>query len=436
MSGGAAAWAAARRVLAVRLDAMGDVLMTAPALAALKDGGTVGEGGRRAGDGPRRGDGRGSGRHRGGPVPRGRGAERAGARFGPCVRPAPRHVTLLTSPAGAAAAALIPAVDAVLAHRAPWAKPPPGHAPDPAADLALVEILRAGAFDAAAIFTVHSQSALPAALLCHLAGIPLRLACCRENPYGLLTDWVRETEPAARLRHEARRQIDLVAAVGLRGPEAPGLVLPSGAVRAAAARLAVLGFGAGVPWCVVHPGASAPSRRAPPETLAEVVRRLAGEHGWRVLVSGGEGEGALAARVAEAPGAVALGPMPLAELAALIARAPVLVTGNTGPAHLAAALGTPVVDLYALTNLQHAPWRGRGRVLFQDVPCRVCLKSVCPEGHHRCLAGVPASAIVAAAREAAAGRGPAIPEDPAALFGRAGLWRGADEARDLSAAAP
>ncbi len=355
-------WSGVRRILAVRLDAMGDVVMTGPALAAMQASGA--------------------------------------------------DVTLLTSPAGAGVAALMPAVGRVIAADVPWMKAPLS------VDLAaLAARLGKERFDAAVIFTVHSQSALPAALLCHLAGIPRVLAHCRENPYGLLSDWVPETEPA-RLRHEVRRQIDLVAAVGFEASDAPVLAVPPEAAAAIDARLA--GLGVDAPWAVVHPGASAASRRYPAEALARAVRTLAARHGWRILVTGSAAETTLAARVAGVPGAHSLaGALCVADLAALIARAPVLVTGNTGPAHLAAALGTPVVDLYALTNLQHAPWHGRGRVLFRDVPCRGCLKSVCPEGHHLCLRGVSPEAIVAAAREAAAGRSPAIPEEPAAVFGRA-----------------
>ncbi|MGH9159782.1 MAG: SDR family NAD(P)-dependent oxidoreductase, partial [Vicinamibacteraceae bacterium] len=81
-----------------------------------------------------------------------------------------------------------------------------------------------------------------------------------------------------------------------------------------------------------------------------------------------------------------------------VAEAPLLVSNNTGPVHLAAALGTPVVDLYALTNPQHTPWRVSSRVLFQDVPCRYCYKSVCPKGHHRCLRGVSPGDVLAAIR--------------------------------------
>jgi hypothetical protein len=54
--------------------------------------------------------------------------------------------------------------------------------------------------------------------------------------------------------------------------------------------------------------------------------------------------------------------------------------------------------LYALTNPQHTPWETPSKVLFNDVPCKFCYKSVCPEGHHQCLRGVPPDRVVAAAQ--------------------------------------
>ncbi len=90
------------------------------------------------------------------------------------------------------------------------------------------------------------------------------------------------------------------------------------------------------------------------------------------------------------------GELDLGELAALLAMAPLLIANNTGPVHIAAAVGTPVVDLYALTNPQHTPWGVPSRVLNHDVPCKYCYKSVCPEGHHDCLALVPPEAVVEA----------------------------------------
>jgi hypothetical protein len=93
------------------------------------------------------------------------------------------------------------------------------------------------------------------------------------------------------------------------------------------------------------------------------------------------------------------GALSLGELAALIERASVLVSNNSGPVHLASALATPVVDLYALTNPQHTPWQTPHRVLFRDVECRWCYRSVCPQHHHACLLGVTPGEVVNAALE-------------------------------------
>lgn len=347
-------WADASHVLAVRLDSLGDVLMTSPAIRALK-------------------------------------RSRAG-----------RRVTLLASPAGAAAGRLVPEIDEILVYEAPWMKATPPRR-SAGADLAMIERLREARLDAAVIFTVYSQSPLPAALLCYLAGIPHRLAHCRENPYQLLTEHVPETEPARGIRHEVRRQLDLVAAVGARtDDERLSLRVPATARVRARRALTAAGVPPGRPWVVVHPGASAPARRYPPEQFAAVARGLIRRLGVAVVLTGSASERDLVRAIAReaGPGAYPLaGRLDLPALAALLEMAPLLVANNTGPVHVAAAVGTPVVDLYALTNPQHTPWAVPHRVLSYDVPCRYCYRSVCPEGHHACLRQVPPEAVVDAARE-------------------------------------
>jgi ADP-heptose:LPS heptosyltransferase len=120
------------------------------------------------------------------------------------------------------------------------------------------------------------------------------------------------------------------------------------------------------------------------------------------VVTGDASERELAERVRRlaGPDAYSLaGALSLEEFAALLAASPLLVSNNTGAVHIAAATGTPVVDLYALTNPQHTPWLVPHRTLSSDVPCRNCFKSVCPEGHHGCLDGVEVEDVVAAACE-------------------------------------
>src|SRR6185437_10257862 len=123
---------------------------------------------------------------------------------------------------------------------------------------AMIERLRAGRFDAAVIFTVYSQNPLPAALLAFLAGIPLRLAHCHENPYQLLTDWVRDPEPEQYIRHEVERQTALVAVVGARAEhDRLSLAVPSDAWRRAVRRLRSLEIEPGRRFIALHPGATA-----------------------------------------------------------------------------------------------------------------------------------------------------------------------------------
>jgi lipopolysaccharide heptosyltransferase II len=297
-----------------------------------------------------------------------------------------RSLTLLASPAGDAA---------------PWMD---GSAPAPAAVLDLAAMLAARRFDAAVVFTSYTQSALPAALLCWLAGIPLRLAHCREHPHHLLTHWIPDPEPQVMVRHEVQRQLDLVRHAGANAGPASGL---SFAVRAAdpasvRARLLRLGVDPGRPWLLLHPGAGAAARRYPAGHWARVLGMLAQRTGLPVVMTGSSSETGLVDEIRAAAGTAAhslAGQLSLGELGAALRLAAVALTGNSAPAHIAAAVGTPVVDLYALTSPQHTPWKVRNRVLFQDVSCRFCFDDSCAAGHHACLAGVAPERVVDAVLE-------------------------------------
>jgi lipopolysaccharide heptosyltransferase II len=292
----------------------------------------------------------------------------------------------------------VPEIDDVIAYAAPWMKHGGPH--DAGLDAAMIERLRAQAFDGAVIFTTYSQSALPAALLTYLAGIPLRLAHCRENPYRMLSDWIAETEPQGGVRHEVRRQLDLVASIGCAtDDERMSFHVSQHDLDWARAQLAALGIGDGERWVLMHPGASAPSRRYPARHWAAAARGIVRELGLPVVFSGDAGEAALIDGIRDACGVPThslAGKATLGGLGALIKLASVMVVNNTGPAHMAAAIGTPLVDLYAQTNLQHTPWQVRSRVLYHDVPCRNCYKSVCPQGHHDCLEKVEPGRVVQA----------------------------------------
>lgn len=161
-------WEEAKNILCIRLDAMGDLLMTTPAIQSLKE-----------------------------------------AVSG-------RKITLLTSEQGGHIASSIDLFDKVITYSAPWLKAS-GNRADPKIDLEMIDRLKKENFDGAVIFTVYSQNPLPSALMCFLAHIPLRASFCRENPYSLLTNWIVEDEPEKVLRHEVRRHLDLVKHLGASG---------------------------------------------------------------------------------------------------------------------------------------------------------------------------------------------------------------------------
>ena len=343
-------WRSPQRILCVRLDALGDLLMTTPAITAIKETHPTCE------------------------------------------------ITLLTSAAGAAIAALLPCIDDVMVYDAPWLKataPRTNSQPD----YDWIEKIRDRHFDAAIIFTVYSQSALPSAMMAYFADIPLRLAHCRENPYQLLTHYIRDPEPEQFIRHEAQRQLDLVKSIGCTTHDPRLRVTVSKAAKhSIKQRLHYWGLDNRQNWIVVHVGASAPSRRYPPEQFAKVTQTLS-QQGITPVFTGVSTEHTLVESIRQqmsVPSQSLVGQLTLSEMTALLATAPLLLSNNTGPVHLAAAVGTPVVDLYALTNMQHTPWQVPSRVLYHDVDCRLCYKSICPEGHHNCLRLISPEQVVAA----------------------------------------
>ncbi len=156
-------WLAARNILAVRMDNIGDVLMLGPALRAVKES-----------------------------------------------SPAAR-LTLLASPAGAMAAPLLPWIDDVIAWRPIW-QDVGGRMPfEPTREQALISLLAERAFDAAIIFTSFSQTPHPPGYVCYLAGIPLRAGESKEFGGSTLTTELRGTPEEA---HQVERSLRLVENLG------------------------------------------------------------------------------------------------------------------------------------------------------------------------------------------------------------------------------
>ncbi|MEU8262114.1 HAD-IIIA family hydrolase [Micromonospora sp. NPDC048999] len=302
-----------------------------------------------------------------------------------------QRVVLLCGPRGRAAAELLPGVDEIVEWPLPWIDAPAGPV-DPADLRRLTDRLAALGAQEAVVFTSFHQSALPLALLLRMAGTP-RISAISDDYPGSLLD-VRHRVPVG--VPEPERALSLAAAAGYALPadDEPGLRLRTDRLPPAPAGLGEPGY------VVLHPGSSVETRACPPELATRIVRVLSAA-GHRVVVTGGPDERGLTARVAAAGGLDLGGCTGLGELAAVIARAGALVVGNTGPAHLAAALGVPVVSLFAPTVPfgQWGPYRvPTVRLGDAGAACRDTRATRCPVPGHPCLSAVEPGRVLEALR--------------------------------------
>lgn len=298
------------------------------------------------------------------------------------------RVTVLAGARGVAAARLLPGVDRVIEWTAPWIDPEPG--PVTAADITtLVDRLAAQRIDRAVIVTSFHQSALPTALVLRMAGIAWIGAYSTDYPGALLDLRVR---PPGDLP-ESERALRLVAQAGF----AP----PTGDDRRLAVRRQLAAPHPSTPdgaYLVYHPGASVSARRPGDAVAAGHVAALV-RAGHRVVVTGGRAERALTSRVSAAGGIDLGGATDLSGLAAVLDGAECVIAPNTGTAHLAAAVGTPVVSLFAPV-VPAARWVPHGvpTVLLGDqaAGCADSRAVDCPIPGHPCLDGIAPAAVVAA----------------------------------------
>ncbi|WP_442931163.1 HAD-IIIA family hydrolase [Micromonospora sp. NBC_00389] len=301
------------------------------------------------------------------------------------------RVVLLCGPRGRAAADLLPGVDEIIEFPLPWIDPTPESVDSEAMRSLTARLAGVGA-DQAVVFTSFHQSALPLALLLRMAGIG-RIAAISDDYPGSLLD-IRHRVPVG--VPEPERALSLAAAAGHRLPpdDEPVLRLRPDAVVPRPTGLGDPGY------VVLHPGSAASSRACPPAFAARIAEALTAA-GHRVLVTGGPDERAVTAQVAAAGGTDLGGRTDLAGLAGIVADAGAVVVGNTGPAHLAAAAGVPVVSLFAPTVPfgQWGPYRvPTVRLGDAGAPCRDTRAASCPIPGHPCLSGVDPAEVVEALR--------------------------------------
>lgn len=322
------AWASLRSVGVLRLDHLGDLLFLFPALQALRAA-----------------------------LPQ-------------------AQITLYVGPWGADVARLAPGVDTVAVLPAPWFERPQRQAWPLDALATLADAVRAGGHD----LVIEPRGELRHLWALWRAGVPLRLGHAVTAGTFFLTHrgaW----SPGL---HEVDQALSLLAQAGL--PEVPPLgqarpsINPSAKARAEAARVArKLGLKPG--YVAVQAACGAASKRWMPERWAALLSRL--PKGKQAVLLGTAAERAemlAIAKVATIRPVVAAGLLSLEGLAAFLERAGLLISVDSGPAHLAAAVGTPVLGLYSGTNLvsQWGPRARRARVLKAATACSPCELNACP----------------------------------------------------------
>ncbi len=200
---------------------------------------------------------------------------------------------------------------------------------------------------------------------------------------------------------EAARELDVTPDGG-----PPELCLSASATARAEEWLSGAGLDGPEPLVAIAPGAAHATKRWPVRHWRQLAGALA-RAGCRILVVGGTGDRAVGAElVAAVPSRLrsAAGALDLQATGALLQRARVVISGDTGPMHLATAVGTPVVALFGPTveAFGFFPYRANAVVLQRELPCRPCGSKGgprCPLGHHRCLEEIGSDMVLERALE-------------------------------------
>jgi len=260
--------------------------------------------------------------------------------------------------------------------------------------------LRRRRFDAALLL----QNAFDAALLAFLARIPERAGYPTDGRRLLLSLPVPLTRDIFQ-RHEVEYYLCLLDGLGVPRPEPPVLKLhvTDGERAGMASRLASLGLEPGAPIVAINPGATFGSaKRWYPDRFAAVADALSEEWGAAIVVVGSPAEAPLAGEIETAArrGVVNLaGKTTVREMMALLSLSSFLVTNDSGPMHIGAALGVPLVAIFGPTDWRRtSPWTSLAKVVRVEIDCSPCRLRTCDRGHE-CMLGVTPGMVVDAARQ-------------------------------------
>jgi len=247
-------------------------------------------------------------------------------------------------------------------------------------------------------------------VLLGLCGAPVRVGYAMAGGGSMLTDVV-EHDARVHTDESARRLVRAAARVFRTTAIEPQPVWPRFSLSSEAVRRASALLGDAVrPLIGLHASGGRQIKQWHPERFGEAVGRIAESTGAAVVLTGASGDRPLVDRARAAiPAGIEIvdlaGPLDLLTLAAVLSRLDLYVTGDTGPMHLAAAMGTPVVGVFGLSEpARYAPLVARRRIVRIDLPCSPCNRVRLPPERCRghvpdCLEGISAAMVSRAGLE-------------------------------------
>lgn len=238
-----------------------------------------------------------------------------------------------------------------------------------------------------------------------IAGVPIRAGYNRK--WGFLLNRKIRDERDEGKKHETEYTMDILRLVGVQGEApVPRLYPDPEAERKVDSLMSGRKLSSGKKMIAVHPGSSNPSKMWPHEWYAELIGKIKEAYDCDIVLLGAGEEKGLASRIKEeCPERVhnLAGTMDIKELVALLSRCGLFIGNDTGPMHMAAAVGVPVIAIFGrnipgVSPARWAPACERKMVFHEDVGCDPCYDAECPYGH-KCLHAVTVDMVFDAAKK-------------------------------------
>jgi heptosyltransferase-2 len=298
------------------------------------------------------------------------------------------EITLLVRPWVAGVFTSAPFIDKV------WSEPRPAGIGD---WIRLARSTREKRFDMALLFPNSFESAA----IIFLGRVPHRVGYATDGRSWMLTQRIK---PSAEKRHQIHYYLDLARAVSA-AVDHPSIEIEANDEEKSQARklLASTGISPDRHFLVLNPGAAYGSaKRWGEDRFAEAGDALAFELGLDVAIIGSEKERSIGERIRSLMRSrvvVLNGKTSLETLIGVISESSLVLTNDSGPMHIAAALGVPTVAVFGPTDdVATGPYGHRTRIVKEPVDCSPCMLRDCPIDH-RCMTRVSAEAVANAARE-------------------------------------